>query len=538
MLADIKDHIEKMRIGPLGWLAGLVGILFVRFFLEALSNPSASLALAVDMPTLLHYGLFFLTVALFLMIFLNTFLPKLGPHIPKVAVIFFAGILIAPIIDLLAKGVGGSPMVYILDSPLGMLKSFFYLFSTNPPFGTTLGLQIEIAIILISIFCAIYFSTKNWLKSFLATLFFYAVLFTLCSMPTVLAIAAGQAGGPTEVINFIQKTIGASATLQNHIQSGLIFGSIEKLLDTGFNFMVARVFFLLSIGLSCLWFWKIKRELTLALLKNSRPERVGNYIFIIILGIFAALRLFPEVNLNWNDWLAVLSLFLSLYFSAMFAICVNDLEDVEIDKITNTDRPLAVNSASPEELRSASHLFLIGSLIAGYLSGLLPFFFILVFTALYYIYSAPPTRFKLIPIFSSFLIGLCCAAMFLAGFFLVSPLKVVSAIPTELTLIIFLFYFLFWHVRDMKDIKGDRVAHIPTLPVVVGEKWGRKVVGVVSGLAFLIPPLFIKMHLLWIPGVLAALATYYFVNKDPYSEKPIFITYVLFILSLALILFV
>ena len=531
VIGNIKNHILCMPISPMSWLAGLLGILFVRFFLEAISNPSPSGYFALDMPTLLHYGLFFLTVALFLMIFLKIFLPFLGEHAPKIAMIAMVGIWIAPLIDLGLNGVGGSPMVYILDSPTGVLKSFFYLFSSSPAYGTTAGLQIEITIILLAIFSAIYFSTKKFGRAILATLFFYAVLFALCSMPSILAIFAGEAGGPTQVINFLQSSIYSSATLDNHLQSGLTFASQSKLLDTGFNFMIARIFFFLSIAFAYLWFWKTNKRLTLATLKNSRPERVGNYIFIIILGILLALKMFPNISLNWNDYLSLFSLFLSLHFSAMFAICVNDIEDVEIDKITNTSRPLVTNSASVGELRSTSYLFLLASVVAGYLSGLLPFFFILTFTALYYVYSAPPTKFKLIPFFSSFIIGLCFVSTFMAGFYAVYPIKLSSSLPVKLTLGIFVFFFLYSHMRDVKDIEGDRKNGIMTVPVI----FGKKVVGVISSIAFLTVPIFLNIKILWLPATLATILTYYFINKEPYSEKPIFGVYLLFILAIGLI---
>lgn len=536
-LTDLKTHFLEMRISPLTWLAGIAGILFTRFFLEALSNPSSSGFFAVDLPTLTHYSLFFISVALFIQIFLRMFLPQLREHIPKIAVISLSGIFIAPVVDLLVNGKGASPMVYVLNSPIEVLKSAFYLFSANPTFGTTIGLQVEITIILLTIFVAIYFLSKNFGKAILGTLFFYAVLFTLCSMPSVIAFFGNNAEGPADVISFLQNSIESSTTLKNHIPSGFDFSSKIKMLDTGFNFMVARVFFFLVVAFAYIWFWQTHKKLTSAIIRNSRPERVGNYIFIIILGILLALQMFPSLNLNWNDYLAILSLFASLYFSAMFAVCINDIEDVEIDKLTNTERPLVQQEATPKQLRTVSYLFLLASIISGYLAGNLPLFFILVFTALYYIYSAPPTRFKLIPFFSSFIIGLCFVTSFMAGFYIISPLKVVVAFPTGLAFGIFLFFFLYSHVRDVKDIGGDRENKIPTVPVIFGKVWGKRVTGVISASAFLVIPLLSKITILWLPAIVATFFTYYFINRNPYSEKLVFLVYFLFIIITGVVLF-
>lgn len=539
MFGYIYGHIKQMSLSPLGWVAGLLGVVFVRFLLESVSNPSSSGLFAVDTPTLLHYFLFFVTLGLFIMIFLKLFVPELLPHIHKLTIFSLAGLWIAPIVDLVANGASGSPMVYILNSFTGIIKSSIYFFSSNAPFGSTLGLQVEIAIILVCIFLLIYKFSKDVWKSLGGTLFFYAVLFVLVSMPSIPAIIFSSVSGPADVIEFLQRSIAGSATVFNNLEGSLEYSDSNKFLDVGFNFMIGRIFLFLSIILTFVWFWMTENRLLRAIIKNSRPERVANYLLLVLFGVFFALRQFGNTSLNWNDYLSALSLLVSIYFSIMFAICINDIEDVEIDKLTNQDRPLATGGASKEELSSASKIFLIISIIAGYLSGSPVFFFTLVFTSLYYIYSSPPTKYKIIPFLSSFIIGLCCIVVFLAGFFLVSPVKLVSIMPNSLVFGIFLFFFLFWHVRDVKDIKGDRKENIITAPVLFGEKWGLKATAVISSLAFFVPPIISGIKLFWIPSVLASIVCYYFITTEErggkYSEKPIFGVYLLYIISLAII---
>lgn len=541
MISYLYGHIKSMQVGPLGWLLGLFGVVFVRFLLESISNPSNTGFLAVDTPTLLHYFLFFVSLALFIMLFLKYFVPELSPHIHKITVFSFIGLWIAPIVDLLTNGSSGSPMVYILNSFTGIIKSSFYFFSSTPPFGSTLGLQFEIAFILICIFILIHKFSKNLWKSIGGTIVFYAVLFLLVSMPSIPAIILSPVSGPLDVIEFLQKSIASSATVFNNLEGSLEYASNNKFLDTGFNFVMGRIFLFLTIILGFLWFWITQNRLMRVIIKNSRPERVLNYLLIVLFGVFVASKSFVNINLNWNDYLAILSLLISFYFSIMFAICINDSEDVEIDKLTNQDRPLATGDANKEELSIASKIFLTISLISGYLSGFPVFFFTLVFTSLYYIYSAPPTKYKLIPFLSSFIIGLCCITAFLAGFFLLSPLKVVSAIPNNLVIGIFLFYFLFWHVRDIKDIKGDKKENIITVPVLFGE-WGLKATAIISSLAFFVPPLVSGNKLFWVPSIFASLFCYYFITIEErgakYRERPIFAVYLVYLLSLAFIYFI
>ncbi len=539
MVSYLYGHLKSMQVGPLGWLGGLFGVVFVRFLLESISNPSNTGIIAVDTPTLLHYFLFFVSLALFIMLFLKYFVPELSPHIHKITIFSLIGLWIAPIVDLIISGSSGSPMVYILNSFTGIIKSSVYFFSSNPPFGSTLGLQFEIALILIGIFVLIYKFSKDIWKSIGGTLVFYAVLFLLVSMPSIPAIILYPIAGPVDVIEFLQRSIASSATVFNNLEGSLEYASNNKFLDTGFNFMMGRVFLVVSMVLGFFWFWITENRLMRAIIKNSRPERVANYLLIVLFGVFVATRSFANINLNWNDYFVILSLLISFYFSIMFAICVNDVEDVEIDKLTNSDRPLTTGSANEEELSIASKIFLIISLISGYLSGFPVFFFTLVFTSLYYIYSSPPTKYKTIPFLSSFIIGLCCITAFLSGFFLLSPLKIVSVIPNDLVICIFLFYFLFWHVRDIKDIKGDKKQNIITVPVLFGEKWGLKAVAIISSLAFFVPPIVFGIKVLWPSSVLASIFCYYFITIEErgrkYSEKPIFAVYLFYLISIVVV---
>jgi len=276
----------------------------------------------------------------------------------------------------------------------------------------------------------------------------------------------------------------------------------------------------------------------MAMIKNSRPERVTHYFLMIFVGIFMAYSIFPGIKFNWNDWLSVIMLCFSFYFSIMFAVCINDIADEDIDAVSNIDRPLITNDLNKEDMKQSAFLFLVASLIAGYLAGFTALFFVLVFTALYYIYSASPTRFKLIPFFSSFIIGFCCLTAVLAGFFLTSPLKYVSFFPARFVVAIVILFFLGSHIRDMKDIEGDKKAGVKTVPVLFGDIWGPKVVGFFASLAFLLVPLFFKIYQLFIPAVPSALIVYYFIDRKPYQEKFIFRIYFAFVLISALFLFI
>jgi len=145
-------------------------------------------------------------------------------------------------------------------------------------------------------------------------------------------------------------------------------------------------------------------------------------------------------------------------------------------------------------------------------------------------------RFKLIPLFSSFLIGLCYSTAALAGFFLVSPLKNVSAFPPKLFVAIVVIITFLSHARDMKDINGDKAFGVKTVPVLFGDVWGPRIVGTLTGISFILIPLFSGLNILYLSAVPAGLFSYYFVNRKPYFEKPLFRIYFFFVFASILLL--
>ena len=63
----IEKFVEKIEEGSIsitGWMASFIGILFVRFILESLSSPTSTGVIPSDPYTLVHYGLFFLSLTL------------------------------------------------------------------------------------------------------------------------------------------------------------------------------------------------------------------------------------------------------------------------------------------------------------------------------------------------------------------------------------------------------------------------------------------------------------------------------------------
>lgn len=534
MLDKLFSHLKGVNVTISSWFLGVSGVVLVRFFLESLSSPTPIPGFASDLSTIIHYFLFFLSFAVFFMIYVHFTFPRFRSVAPQFVAVAMGAIFIAPIFDWLVTGGKGLVMAYLFDTPKQMLYSFWTFFGPNINYGITLGIRAEVAIILITIFSLVILETKKFWKALFAAVLIYTSIFLFVSMPGIISLF-GE--GESVPLSFFQNSISSSHTLINHIPTHFISKYDNAILNIGFNFAMAKIFFILTIFLGSIYFLISNKSKFVAVLKNSRPERISHYIFMFLIGVLAAYTLYPIKTFNWIDWLSVIVAILSIYFSWMFAVCINDFEDVDIDEVTNINRPLITSSLEKRDMGQISSLFLVFCLIGAYLNGSNFMFLIISFTALYYIYSVSITRYKLIPFFSSFLIGLCCLSVVMSGFYLVSPNKDFAVFPDRLAFAIVLIFFLWSNIRDMKDIEGDKKAGVKTLPIIFGDFWGPKVVGFLAGFAYILIPIISGMASLVATSLLASIATYYFVNRKPYKEKFVIIVYILYVvLSIVLIL--
>ena len=536
MLENVREKLSNSTPTPIQWLVASACILMVRFFLESLSNPSLSGMVASDAPTLVHYFLFFLSVGLALMLLLQFVLPTWKKASPQLILLGLSITSLPPIIDWVISGGKGLVMTYLIKSPADTILSFLTFFGTDIFHGATIGIRVEVAIVIIGVGFIVYCVRKRIAMALFAMVMTYMIIFVAGSMPGIIAAIASLVGDRSSTaVQFIQSSVLDSVTLSNNIHSTLRYATLVRMMEIGFDFLIGRVFYIITIGLSLAWFFTNYKEQVRSIFSNLRPERVGHYIFLVLLGVLIAYRQSSFV-LNWNDWLSLLILLLAFFFSCMYAISVNDVADVDIDNISNKGRPIPSGAISQYEMSTVGILFLVSALVAGYLSGYFAFFCILAFNALYYIYSAPLTRFKRVPGLSAFIIGLCCLSAVLAGYFTFSSVKLVSSFPPILIVGIVSIFFLAQHIKDLKDIEGDRAEGIMTIPTIFGPLWGGRIVGILTAASYFIVPFIANNPALYFGAFPAAAATYMIATRKPFREMPIFIVYGLFAIFLVVVL--
>ena len=537
-MLSIIEKLENIEISFGQWAAAFSGIVVIRFFLEMFSSPTAAFPGALDMATAVHYFIWFLGVFLSMTLVLRIFVGDIT-KISRVMLFSFLVIWFGPIIDLIRSGGTGYVMAYIFAGPRGLFADILSLGGTSPFGGITFGIKTEIVIILIGLAAYVFLKTKNFFKAIGVVILSYLVIFIWLALPSFLAIllSLGATGMTTsaQIFNFLVEIFARS-----HIPGNIIRPS-EQLsypaaINAVFNAGISYLFYIITSALVVAWGWFWRQDIIRALAKNIRLRRLCHYWLMVALGMAVALVTYKESVWNAADIMAIITMATVFACAWMFAVGTNDLADTPIDAVTNADRPLVTGDLTAGDMKQANTIFFIWMLIGGFLLGYWTLFLVACFTAAYYVYSVPPLRLKRVPILATLLISLVCLTATMTGFFFVDPAKLISDFPKQLVLIIVIAFTLFANMKDIKDIAGDRAEGIMTIPTVFGDKHGIPLVGILTGLSFLVVPAVLRSTTLLIPSIIAAVLGYWAVVARPYREWKVFGVYFLYTAAILLFL--
>jgi geranylgeranylglycerol-phosphate geranylgeranyltransferase len=152
---------------------------------------------------------------------------------------------------------------------------------------------------------------------------------------------------------------------------------------------------------------------------------------------------------------------------------INDLFDIEIDKINRPDRPLPSGALTRSE---AVLLYLLFSVISLALSCFINRLALIIDTSsliLLFFYSY---KLKRIILLGNFIVALLTGLAFIYGGVSVDNLKY-AFIPAVFALLI---NFIREMVKDMEDIEGDKSAGVYSFPYLFGFKSSKRVITVFS----------------------------------------------------------
>ena len=222
--------------------------------------------------------------------------------------------------------------------------------------------------------------------------------------------------------------------------------------------------------------------------KISRPINIvlGSLSVLITATFFAP---FPNM-------IELIFAMLVVMFLNAAANCVNDIYDIEIDKINRPNRPLPAGKLNISEVKIfAIILFSIGNIISFYL-GIIPFIISLIIATPLMILYAIKLKKKAIwgNLLVSFILGL--AFIFAASAFGNYKIGIVPAV------LAFLFTLIREIIKDMEDVIGDKQFDAKTLPVIIGINKTKSIV------AFL---MFVLIIVILIPYLIGIYGMYYLI---------------------------
>ena len=210
-------------------------------------------------------------------------------------------------------------------------------------------------------------------------------------------------------------------------------------------------------------------------LKLARPANlvlVGTVVLI-------ASTLFPEYPSIWEVFLTIIC----ATFITAAGNALNDMCDIEIDRINKPNRPLP----SGKITMKGAKIFMITMFILGNIAGLILGFwslFISLFiaTGLLFWYAY---RLRHVALIGNVVVAFLSALTFLFAAQVFGDMKL-GYVPFVLTFILSVIREI---VKDLEDLDGDKAHDSRTLPVVTGETPTRIMAGIITVLFIPLVPI-------------------------------------------------
>jgi homogentisate phytyltransferase / homogentisate geranylgeranyltransferase len=255
-----------------------------------------------------------------------------------------------------------------------------------------------------------------------------------------------------------------------------------------------------------------------ALWRFSRPHTiVGTTVSILALYVIAVATL-PGLSLGGGLWDLWWTLVAGLAVN-VYIVGVNQLEDVEIDRVNKPFLPLASGEMTREYARAVVAATAVIAVVLAVSQGAVETVAVLAGLLVGTAYSTPPLRLKRFPVAASLCISGVRSVVVNLGVYAHFSLALgpdgtvsIPAAVWALTIVVLPFSFAIAILKDVPDAEGDRRFRIHTFTVRVG---GAKVLRAglfVLGLAYVgmaaLGPLLIPEAQPWVlaGGHLAALA--------------------------------
>ncbi len=426
----------------------------------------------------------------------------------------FWSIIFWPIIDKLILGDKFHLSFYIYDGVEGIFNNLITFFGPIVPVGILYGTRIETVFIILITGFYIYYKTESLLRVFMGVVGVYIIFYISVALPSILVFLVTILKGNSvleitnlDVVNFFNTPL-------------KYFGSKERGFVVTFFYKISLFYNLILVGLLIWLQWLWNKNILKSLIKNIRmPQMIFNWGLLLI-GIFVGLFYFPEnLTKDFFSELVCINLFFIVLFIWLFSVIINDIEDFEIDKISNKNRPLIKGLISKKIYLNYGLVFLFLAGLFSLVIGGKIFVLVVLYIFITLIYSKKPFKLKRIPWVAGIISALAVLLIFLMGYFLIVGNNNNINFPWGIMLFLFGGYALILPIKDLKDINSDKQNNILTVANLLGEKLARIYFGVVIFLIFILTVFIFNFKELFIPAIILGSIAYWIVNNKKNSRN-------------------
>ncbi len=517
-VGKITRFIERYENIPMGfglWLSVALSIIFIRDGIESLlTTQNFASANAFH---LLHFPVFFLSLLVCIIIALHLFTRTEIQKVSKIALIPFSVIILPVIIDLAISSMAKTEItyIYLTENFWQVLLRFF-----DPSYRAAelpTGIRIEIVLVILMSFGYIFLKRKNLAIAFFGATAIYILCFLYISVTAVLI----------EFFRFLAFLINTLHLANFPFEKGYIDESLISILEL----------ILVSFA-SLFWFWRHNPTKCKAIINNMRLTRSLHYIFLCLAGI-----LLYSLGLSMPDLFTLVriaGMFFAIFFAFQFSVVINDIFDIDCDKLSNAGRPLITQNLTSNEYFKIGLVYLGLSLLFGYWVSGTCLMITILFICGYFVYSVPPLRLKRFFPISSLAIGLQAVLAFALGRLSFAENLSQAYYDIPIFWLIFTAFTLSSTVKDLKDIDGDRKTEVATLPVLFGRMGSRKIIAFLVLISYCCAPYFITLRFQkpygLVLSIIFGLVNFFYIRRRESQEQVIFIMYFIYALFLIFII--
>lgn len=512
------DRLSEQKVSLAAWTGVFLAVLFLRNFIEQFIAKTLPLTAGESLLEFIHNLYFFLLVLVLIWIFLS-FILKTNPS--KLA--FFMCwasflMLLPPVIDIIKNGGEIFWSFYLLSSLADLKKQFLSVFGNLPSGIVYFGTKITFIFSIILCSGIILWKTKNLIKTAIGAVSVYVILFFMGSFPSLFFYA----------YSFLTGTKKISAIKAFEIARFL--GSPQKIL--GINsldfkyalaYKVQLFYYPILICLLCLLFLLINKKKLFAILWNLRFPQIFYHAGLFFIGIGLGFLQYREnLEINIFSLIVIFDLLLATCLAWLSSVVINDVYDLEIDKISNRERPLPKGIFDISEYVQLGVVCFLLSLLGGITVGFNFFVLLLVYQVIAWFYSAKPFRLKKFPLVASFASALASLMILFLGFILMSNDQMIYTLSWRIVLLLAITYTLSIPVKDLKDIEGDKKYGIWTIPVIFGKKNGRQIIATSHFCSYILSVFFLNEMRLFFWAVIFGTINYLIVASKKTDPRRIF----------------